>query len=769
MTKYSKILIYIVLLSALFDNMLIDFLRLPSAIRYINDVIILFLLLNCLKESRKDWKQIGYHLHQNGWLETVRGVYRQPGPMNVMIAILFFSLMLIPGLLINGGSPLHILWAVRNYYRFFAFYIICIHTFDKDDVINILELFCKIYYVNLVLCLIECFVFGKTRDYLGGIFGVSKGCNGYLNVFLCIVLSYVCCKYMKMKVSTAYMAFILISTMLIAGLAELKIIFIEMVIIVGLVILMHRHDKRIWVILKFSIAVIAIGLVSLLVVAPDHFFILINPLRLFEYAGSKNLGYNLSRFHAFSNINQLFFHGNPLLNLFGLGFGNCEYSSFSFLQSPFYGEYGQYNYRWFMHQMLFLETGYLGLLGYIGTLAAVVAGAWKNRNKQRHEFLHEFVVVMGIIAIMNVWYDASLRSECAYMIWFVLATSAIVVRKDDDKMRQPIDFVIAWVDGNDVEWQKEKNRYLHPDDDGSQFDASATRYRDWENLRYWFRAVDKYAPWVRKIHLITCGHKPEWLNTEAPKLHLVKHSDYIPEEYLPTFSSHPIELNLHRIPGLSEQFVYFNDDFFLNAPVEPEDFFVDDLPCDSLEEKPMTFPAHLLTNSVFVNDLIFANEHFQRKKNKKELWRKWYSLKDPHVMIKNMILSTFNDETFLGLNIHHLPQAYLKKTFKEVWELEPKLLAETCSHRFRDERDVSQCVFKFWQLLNGRFYNYNKRKFGRSFLVSKMTPDICQAIRNHQYKAICINDSDNIDFEKTKQMINEAFEEALPEKSVYER
>ena len=200
-------------------------------------------------------------------------------------------------------------------------------------------------------------------------------------------------------------------------------------------------------ILKFSIAVIAIGLVSLLVVAPDHFFILINPLRLFEYAGSKNLGYNLSRFHAFSNINQLFFHGNPLLNLFGLGFGNCEYSSFSFLQSPFYGEYGQYNYRWFMHQMLFQETGYLGLLGYIGTLAAVVAGAWKNRNKQRHEFLHEFVVVMGIIAIMNVWYDASLRSECAYMIWFVLATSAIVVRKDDDKMRQPIDFVIAWVDG----------------------------------------------------------------------------------------------------------------------------------------------------------------------------------------------------------------------------------------------------------------------------------------------------------------------------------
>ena len=335
-------------------------------------------------------------------------------------------------------------------------------------------------------------------------------------------------------------------------------------------------------------------------------------------------------------------------------------------------------------------------------------------------------------------------------------------------MQKPIDFVIAWVDGNDIEWQKEKNRYLHPDED-SQFDASEIRYRDWDNLKYWFRAVEKYAPWVNKIHFITCGHKPEWLNIDAPKLHVVKHSDYIPKEYLPTFSSHPIELNLYRIPGLSEQFVYFNDDFFLNAPVKPEDFFVHGLPCDSLEEKPMTFPAHLLTNSVFVNDLIFANEHFQRKKSRKGMWRKWYSFRDPHVLVKNLILSLFNDETFLGLNIHHLPQAYLKQTFQEVWELEPELMSETCSHRFRDEKDVSQCVFKFWQLLNGNFYNYNKRKAGRSLTVSTKTPEICQAIRNHQYKFICINDSDQIDFEKTRQLINGAFEEVLPEKSIYEK
>ena len=116
-----------------------------------------------------------------------------------------------------------------------------------------------------------------------------------------------------------------------------------------------------------------------------------------------------------------------MLNLFGLGFGNCEYSSFSFLQSPFLGEYGQYNYRWFMHQMMFLETGYCGLLAFGGILAAVMYGAWKGRKgRQTDKHMHEMVIVMCLLTIINVWYDASLRSECAYMIWFVLAISAIL-------------------------------------------------------------------------------------------------------------------------------------------------------------------------------------------------------------------------------------------------------------------------------------------------------------------------------------------------------
>ena len=129
---------------------------------------------------------------------------------------------------------------------------------------------------------------------------------------------------------------------------------------------------------------------------------------------------------------------------------------------------------------------------------------------------------------------------------------------------EPIDFVIIWVDGNDKEWRAEKDKY---DDKPISTSNSEVRFRDWDNLQYWFRGVEKYAPWVRKIHFITWGHLPTWLNTEHPKLHIVRHEDYIPNEYLPVFNSNVLEIYMHKIEGLSEEFVYFNDDIFLSRSV----------------------------------------------------------------------------------------------------------------------------------------------------------------------------------------------------------
>src|SRR5690554_53344 len=136
-----------------------------------------------------------------------------------------------------------------------------------------------------------------------------------------------------------------------------------------------------------------------------------------------------------------------------------------------------------------------------------------------------------------------------------------------------MDFVLIWVDGSDPNWQAQKNLYS-----GKPAGDSPARFRDWDILKYWFRGVEKFAPWVNKIFFVTWGHVPEFLNLEHPKLVIVRHEDYIPKEYLPTFSANVIETNLHRIEGLSDKFVYFNDDVFITKKVTKEDFFKNGLP-----------------------------------------------------------------------------------------------------------------------------------------------------------------------------------------------
>ena len=141
-----------------------------------------------------------------------------------------------------------------------------------------------------------------------------------------------------------------------------------------------------------------------------------------------------------------------------------------------------------------------------------------------------------------------------------------------------IDFVITWVDGNDPEWQKERNYYANVERARNEYNPA--RFRDWGVLKYWFRGVEKYTPWVNNIFFLTCGQLPEWLDTNNPKLKIVKHEDFIPAEYLPTFNSYVIEFYMHKIKGLSEQFVYFNDDMFVLRPIVSTRFFRKGLPCD---------------------------------------------------------------------------------------------------------------------------------------------------------------------------------------------
>ena len=202
----------------------------------------------------------------------------------------------------------------------------------------------------------------------------------------------------------------------------------------------------------------------------------------------------------------------------------------------------------------------------------------------------------------------------------------------------PIDIVIPWVDGGDPAWLAEKAKY-EKNDDVEKNANSELRYTSWDNLQYWFRAVEKFMPWINKIFFVTWGHVPEFLNTQHPKLRIVKHEDYIPKEYLPTFNSNVIELNYHRIEELSENFIIFNDDVFPLQPVEETYYFKDNMVCDEAIESPIV-PVDIGEISqwgcaVRANNILFINQHFQKREVQKKNHDKWFTSEYKHMLERN--------------------------------------------------------------------------------------------------------------------------------------
>lgn len=333
-----------------------------------------------------------------------------------------------------------------------------------------------------------------------------------------------------------------------------------------------------------------------------------------------------------------------------------------------------------------------------------------------------------------------------------------------------IDFVIPWVDDSDKEWRKQKNHYWGVcETELNQDGNNAARYRDWDNLQYWFRGVEKFAPWVHKIYFVTWGHLPKWLNVNHPKLVIVNHKDYIPEEYLPVFSANPIEINFHRIKGLEEHFVYFNDDMFLINPVQKNDFFVNGLPREMAVRYPLytnrdneTFQHMLFTMTGIINSTFNTAESIQKNKSK------WYNLCYGKYLLNNICLSRFPWTS--GLMIPHVPSALRKSTMEEVWNtIEPEM-KETSSHRFREMNDITQYMFRYWEMMKGTFEPTNIFKYaGEFFCTDDNNSPLLNTIKRQSKKMICINDSIKVaDMSKAMTNVKEAFDSILPEKSAFE-
>ena len=329
-----------------------------------------------------------------------------------------------------------------------------------------------------------------------------------------------------------------------------------------------------------------------------------------------------------------------------------------------------------------------------------------------------------------------------------------------------IDFVILWVDGNDPEWKEEYNKYSYANNQKNV----KKDYRDWDNLHYIFRAFEQFTPWVRKIHFVTWGHLPKWLNVNHPKLNIVIHKDILSPENLPVFNSNAIEPNIYNIKDLSEHFVLFNDDSFLTASLKRERFFQNELPCDM-------FVSNALSSSEGVghfvlNNLEILNRHFDKKSAIKRNIGKWFSFTYGKEIVRSLFLLPW--PRFTGFVDHHQPQPFLKSTFQEVWQKEQEALEQTSASKFRACSDVNQYLFRYWQLAKGEFVPISMKdsKYITLNMEDLRSRKILDIITSESYSMVCLNDGDSIqteeEFEEAKKIIKDAFEIILPNKSSFE-
>lgn len=276
---------------------------------------------------------------------------------------------------------------------------------------------------------------------------------------------------------------------------------------------------------------------------------------------------------------------------------------------------------------------------------------------------------------------------------------------------QSIDFVIPMVFPQDAQWQA-----AYAAANGNAAGAGRNvRFRSWGTEELLVRCCMKYMPWLRSIKLLLASETQvqSWMEQwrmDDRKLKIVFHREFLPEQYLPTFNVNTIEMWLHRIPELSETFIYSNDDFFPLSPLAPEDFFRDGLPCQHHDVHP--FPAKPNTFQRFVKsglDMVAED------------WGKRF----PRTWLKG----------------GHSMQPMLKSTVEEVCRRHADRILKSFTLK-RSDRNFNQYIFPFYQHLSGRYVDFvPKRQY-----VGPGTPtgDIAAIIRDPQCGIVCINDNENI-------------------------
>ncbi|MCI6132101.1 MAG: Stealth CR1 domain-containing protein, partial [Prevotella stercorea] len=307
-----------------------------------------------------------------------------------------------------------------------------------------------------------------------------------------------------------------------------------------------------------------------------------------------------------------------------------------------------------------------------------------------------------------------------------------------------IDLVYLWVNGNDPKWIAKRNACIGRPSGGQAHCKG--RYADSGELKYSLRSVEKYAPWIRRIFIVTDNQTPEWLNTDNQKVQIVDHKQIMPAECLPCFNSAVIEQFIGNIPGLSEHFLYANDDMYFGKPVQPQDFFgKDNLPKVFLFRKPLRKLALFYREKILGKKL---NPYLNTIKNAAVLVEKRYG-------------------KYYGGKQHHNIDAYLKSTFELVNKEFENELREMRTHHMRSSDDIQRCIYSYVALAEKRAHlcYVSKR---HSFRIQIENRSLYETFKQYNPKLFCMNDSERAKDEDRAFAIN-FISSLFPVKSEFEK
>lgn len=334
-----------------------------------------------------------------------------------------------------------------------------------------------------------------------------------------------------------------------------------------------------------------------------------------------------------------------------------------------------------------------------------------------------------------------------------------------------IDVVVLWVDPTDSRWLS-----TYKEHSGSDLDVATlgNRFRDWGTLKYVFRCIDKNLPWVRKIHIITEGHLPSWLDLDNERVVHHTHSNLFKYgEALPSFNSSAIELNFDEIDGLSDKFLYFNDDFLVLKETGSERFFKEELPVDYFR---LCWPRNNFIyrfirkesawQSMIFNNLNLINDSFDFKKAKE-----FVSLNtciNFQETLKQKILLNFNRVPYIE-HYHHV-QPFRKASIIEVnSQFEPDVKL-TIFSKFRKKYNISQALYRYFQLVTGKFHSEDYRDH-KVYSLTSLEDVLNIDLIGDGYNLVCLNDvfkGSSEDYLQAQSILEDKLLELFPNKSEFE-